>query len=141
MKLTNKQLDKYSRQIILKNVGPVGQKKILNSKVLIVGMGGLGSPISIYLAAAGVGNIGIVDFDKVNLSNLQRQILFNSSDINKNKTSSALKKLKKINPDIKIYKFNKKLNHTNINKIAKNFDIIADASDNFETRFLLNSYS
>ena len=105
MKFTKKQLDRYSRQIILKKVGAIGQKKLLKSSVLIVGAGGLGSPIAIYLAALGVGKIGIVDKDKVELSNLNRQVIFETNDLKKEKSLAAENKLKKINPDISIKSF------------------------------------
>jgi len=140
MKFSKNQIDRYSRQIILKKVGVLGQKKLLQSKVLIVGAGGLGSPISIYLTAVGIGKIGVVDKDKVEPSNLGRQIIFNTDDINKNKSSIAVSKLRKINPDVKLKYFNVNLIATNINKIAKEFDIIIDGSDNFKTRFLINDY-
>ena len=140
MKFTKKQIDRYSRQIILKKIGVIGQKKLLKSGVLIVGAGGLGSPIAIYLAALGIGNIGIVDKDNVEISNLSRQIIFETNDVNKNKSSAAISKLKKINPDIQFKSFNKNLTITNINQIAKKFDLIVDGSDNFRTRFLINDY-
>ena len=140
MKFTKKQIDRYSRQIILKKIGVVGQKKLLKSNVLIVGAGGLGSPISIYLAALGIGKIGIIDKDSVEISNLNRQIIFSTNDLNKNKSSVAINKLRKINPDIKLHSFNKRLTKKNINQIAKNFDLIVDGSDNFRTRFLINDY-
>ena len=140
MKFTKKQLNRYSRQIILKKVGVIGQKKLLKSSVLIIGAGGLGSPIAIYLSALGIGRIGIVDRDKVEISNLNRQIIFQNNDIKKEKSSTAINKLKKINPDIKFESFNKNLNLRNINKIGKKFDIIVDGSDNFKTRFLINDY-
>ena len=140
MKFTQKQIDRYSRQIILKKVGVIGQKKIIKSSVLIVGAGGLGSPICIYLTAIGIGKIGVIDKDKVEISNLARQIIFSSSDIKKDKSTSAINKLRKINPDVKFYNFNKKLTSKNISKIAKNFEIIVDGSDNFRTRFLINDY-
>ena len=140
MKFTKKQIDRYSRQIILKKVGVIGQKKLLKSSILIVGAGGLGSPIAIYLAALGIGKIGIVDKDNVEISNLSRQIIFETSDVNKNKSSTAINKLRKINPDIKLHPFNKKLTKKNINQIAKNFNLIVDGSDNFRTRFLINDY-
>jgi len=135
-----KQIERYSRQIILKKIGVSGQKKLLRSSVLIVGAGGLGSPIAIYLAALGLGKIGIIDKDNVEISNLNRQIIFTTSDIKKNKSISAINKLKKINPDIKLKSFKKNLNEENISKIAKNFDLVVDGSDNFRTRFLLNDY-
>ncbi len=140
MKFTKKQIDRYSRQIILKKIGIVGQKKLLKSSVLIVGAGGLGSPIAIYLAALGVGKIGIVDKDNVEISNLSRQIIFTTNDIKKNKSSAAINKLRKINPDLQLHSFNKNLTMQNINRVAKNFDIIVDGSDNFRTRFLINDY-
>ena len=140
MKFTKKQIDRYSRQIILKKIGIVGQKKLLKSSVLIVGVGGLGSPIAIYLAALGVGKIGIVDKDNVEISNLSRQIIFTTNDIKKNKSSVAINKLRKINPDLQLHSFNKNLTMQNINRVAKNFDIIVDGSDNFRTRFLINDY-
>ena len=140
MKFTKKQIDRYSRQIILKKIGVVGQKKLLKSNVLIVGAGGLGSPISIYLTALGIGKIGIIDKDSVEISNLSRQIIFSTNDLKKNKSSVAINKLRKINPDIKLHSFNKRLTKKNINQIAKNFDLIVDGSDNFRTRFLINDY-
>ena len=140
MKFTKKQLNRYSRQIILKKVGAIGQKKLLKSSVLIVGAGGLGSPISIYLSALGVGKIGIVDKDKVELSNLNRQVIFETNDLKKKKSLTAANKLKRINPDISIKSFNRKINSRNINQIAKEFHIIVDGSDNFKTRFLINDY-
>ena len=140
MKFTKKQLDRYSRQIILKKVGVIGQKKLLKSSVLIVGAGGLGSPIAIYLSALGIGKIGIVDKDKVELSNLSRQIIFETNDLKKEKSLAAINKLKKINPDISIKSFKKNLNLKNISQIGKGFDIIVDGSDNFKTRFLINDY-
>ena len=140
MKFTKKQIERYSRQIVLKKIGVVGQKKLLKSSVLIVGAGGLGSPIAIYLAALGIGKIGIIDKDSVEISNLSRQIIFSTNDLKKNKSSVAINKLRKINPDIKLHSFNKRLTKKNINQIAKNFDLIVDGSDNFRTRFLINDY-
>ena len=140
MKFNKKQIERYSRQIILKKIGPIGQKKLLKSSVLIVGAGGLGSPIAIYLAGLGIGKIGIIDNDNVEISNLGRQIIFNMNDINKKKSIIAANKLKKINPDIIIKPFYKTLTKANINNISKNFDLIIDGSDNFKTRFLINDY-
>ena len=140
MKFRKKQIDRYSRQIILKKIGVIGQKKLLKASVLIVGAGGLGSPIAIYLAALGIGKIGIVDKDSVEISNLSRQIIFSTNDLKKEKSYTAINKLRKINPDIKLLSFNKKLAKKNINQIAKNFDLIVDGSDNFRTRFLINDY-
>ena len=140
MEFSKKEIDRYSRQIILKKIGVLGQKKLAKSSVLIVGAGGLGSPVAIYLAALGVGKIGIIDYDKVEISNLARQIIFTNKDIKKKKSSTAIKKLKLINSNIKFKSFTKKLTSKNINYIAKNFDLIVDGSDNFRTRFLINDY-
>ncbi|MBA1338635.1 MAG: adenylyltransferase and sulfurtransferase [Pelagibacterales bacterium] len=140
MQFTKNQIERYSRQIILKKVGIVGQKKLSQSSVLIVGAGGLGSPILIYLAAVGVGTIGVIDKDKVELSNLARQIIFSTKDIKKSKSITAIEKIKKINPNLNFSSFNEKLTIKNINNIAKEFDIIVDGSDNFRTRFLVNDY-
>ena len=140
MKFTKKQIDRYSRQIILKKIGTIGQKKLLRSSVLIVGAGGLGSPIAIYLAAIGIGNIGIIDKDIVEISNLSRQIIFANNDVKKKKSSIAISKLKKLNPDIQLKSYQKKLTKKNVGKIAKNFEVIVDGSDNFRTRFLINDY-
>ena len=134
MTFSSKQINRYSRQIILKKVGIVGQKKLLNSKVLIVGAGGLGSPVSMYLSASGIGTIGIIDHDNVVTSNLQRQILFNSKDIKKSKSIIAAKKLKQINPNIKIVNFKNKIKKNNIDQIAKNFDIVADGTNEMAIR-------
>jgi len=139
--LNKNQIERYSRQIILKNVGIIGQKKINNSKVLIVGGGGLGCPIADYLSRAGVGTIAIADFDKINLSNIHRQSLFDSKDIGKYKVDIIKKKIKTINSFIKIKTYKKKITEKNLNIIIKNFDIIVDGSDNFKTKFLLNKYS
>ena len=140
MKFSQKQIDRYSRQIILKKIGIIGQKKLLKSSVLIVGAGGLGSPISIYLAALGVGKIGVVDKDIVEISNLGRQIIFTTKDLKKKKSSTAISKLREINPDIELQSFNKKLTKKNIEQIGKNFNLVVDGSDNFRTRFLINDY-
>ena len=142
MKELNKNyIDRYSRQIVLKNIGISGQKKISQSKVFIVGAGGLGSPISDLLCRAGVGEIGIIDHDKVSLSNLNRQTLYNSNDINKFKVQVLKQKLKKINPLVKVNIFKKKIDKQNIDKLTSRYEIIVDASDNFETKFLLNKNS
>ena len=138
--LNKKLIQRYSRQIILKDVGPIGQKKIINSKVLVVGAGGLGCPVIDYLSRAGVGNIGIVDNDKVNISNIHRQSLYTSKDVGKFKVNIAKKKVKLINPQIKIKTFKIRIDNKNIEKIFKNYDFIVDGSDNFKTKFLLNKY-
>ena len=139
--LNKKSIERYSRQIVLKDVGPIGQKKIINSRVLIVGAGGLGCPVIDYLARAGVGNLGIIDDDKVNLSNIHRQSLYNSKDIGKSKVSVLKKKIKLINPQVKVKIFKNKIEKKNIREIIKNYEFIVDGSDNFKTKFLLNEYS
>ena len=140
--ILNKTLtERYSRQIVLKNVGPSGQKKIMKSRVLVVGAGGLGCPVIDYLSRAGVGNIGIIDHDKVNISNIHRQSLYNSRDIGKFKVSVIKNKIKLVNPKVKIMTFKGKIEEKNIKKIFKNYDFIVDGSDNFKTKFLLNKYS
>ena len=136
-----KLIERYSRQIVLKNVGPSGQKKIIGSRVLVVGAGGLGCPVIDYLSRAGVGNIGVIDHDKVNISNIHRQSLYNSKDIGKFKVSVIKKKIKLINPEVKIKIFKERIEKKNIEKIFKNYDFIIDGSDNFKTKFLLNKYS
>ncbi len=140
-KVNQSYLDRYSRQIILKNIGITGQKKISLSKVFIIGAGGLGCPIADLLCRSGVGEIGIADYDKVSLSNLNRQTLFNTNDLNKYKVEVLKKKLRKINPLVKVYIHKKKINENNINNLIKNYQIIVDASDNFDTKFLLNEKS
>ena len=140
--ILNKNLiERYSRQIVLKNVGPIGQKKIIKSRVLVVGAGGLGCPVIDYLSRAGVGNIGIVDNDKVNISNIHRQSLYDTKDIGKFKVNAVKQKVKLINPQVKIKTFKIRIEEKNIKKIFKNFDFIIDGSDNFKTKFLLNKYS
>ena len=140
LKLNKNQIERFSRQIVLKNIGTLGQKKIIQSKVLIIGMGGLGCPVAEFLTRAGVGSLGIVDYDKVTLSNIHRQSLYNNNDLNKFKVSIAEKKLKKINPKVKIICHKVKLSKNNFNKIAKNYNYIVDGSDNFKTKFLINDF-
>ena len=140
-RLNNNYLERYSRQIVLKNIGVLGQKKISSSKVFIVGAGGLGCPVADLLCRAGVGEIGIIDNDKISLSNLNRQTLFNTSDIKKYKVEVLKKKLNQINPLVKVSIFKKKLNEKNIDSFLKKYQIIVDASDNFDTKFLLNKKS
>ncbi len=135
---TQDQIVRYSRQIILKEVGGKGQRKLLNSKVLVVGAGGLGSPASLYLSAAGVGKIGIIDSDKVDLSNLQRQLLHTNDDIDRPKIESAKEKLLKINPEIEVITYNEKLTTDNALNIVGEWDFVLDGSDNFPTKFLIN---
>ena len=141
LKLSKNQLEKYSRQIILKNIGVLGQKKILNSKVLIIGMGGLGCPVAEFLTRSGVGFLGIVDHDLVSLSNIHRQTLYDEKDLGKPKVKAAKKKLNNINSKTKIDIYNLKLNKKKFTKIVKNYDYIVDGTDNFETKFLINDIS
>jgi molybdopterin-synthase adenylyltransferase len=131
-------IERFSRQIVLKDIGAVGQKKILSSKVLIVGVGGLGSPALEFLSRSGVGSIGIVDNDKVSLSNLHRQSLYLTKDIGKFKVKIAKDKIKNINPNTKIKTYKIRLNNINFRKIINDYDYIVDGSDNFKTKFLLN---
>ena len=138
MTLSDDQLDRYARHIILREVGGAGQQKLLNSKVLIVGAGGLGSPLLLYLAAAGVGTIGIIDDDEVDLSNLQRQIAHGTADIGMAKVSSAAQSVARINPDINVIEHRERLNVEDAEEIIAGYDLVADGTDNFETRFLLN---
>ena len=138
MKLTDDQIERYSRQIILPDVGGKGQEKLLNAKALIIGTGGLGSPCSFYLAAAGVGRIGLVDSDKVELNNLQRQIVHTTADAGVPKTESGKKRLNALNPQVKVVTHQIRLDSTNILDIIKEYDIIVDGSDNFPTRYLVN---
>lgn len=139
--LNNKSIERYSRQIILKNIGILGQKKLINSSVFVVGAGGLGCTVIDLLSRAGVGKIGIIDDDKISLSNIHRQSLYTTGDLKKYKVNVAKKVIKKINPKIKIKTFNNRLNENNIDKIIKNYEILIDGSDNFRTKFLLNTYS
>jgi len=136
--LNKKIIERFSRQIVLKDIGVLGQKKILTSKVLIVGAGGLGSPVAEFLSRAGIGSLGIVDDDKVSLSNLHRQSLYNTSDIGKFKVKIAKDKIRKINPNTKVNIYKIRLNNHNIKKILNNYDYVVDGSDNFKTKFLLN---
>ena len=139
--LNKSSLIRYSRQIVLKNVGTFGQKKIINSKVLIIGAGGLGCPVADLLARSGVGKIGIMDYDKVSLSNIHRQTLYTAKDVNKFKVDVVKKRLNLINKDIKINTYNRKASEKNLHKVINKYDIIVDGSDNFKTKFLLNKYS
>ena len=138
--LNKKQIERFSRQIILKDVGAIGQKKIIKSKVLIIGMGGLGCPVAEFLARAGVGSIGIIDSDNVDLSNIHRQSLYDINDLKKSKVVAAKKKLKKINSEIKVRSYKIRLNKINYSKIIKEYDYIVDGSDNFKTKFLINDF-
>ena len=137
-RLNKNQIERFSRQIILKKIGISGQKKIIDSKVLIVGMGGLGCPASEFLVRAGVGFLGIIDSDKVEISNIHRQSLYDTSDLKKFKVIAAKKKLKKINTKTKIVCYKIRLNRNNFNKILEKYDYVVDGSDNFKTKFLVN---
>jgi len=136
--LNPEQLTRYSRHLFLPEIGAEGQKKLLAAKVLIVGAGGLGCPISIYLAAAGVGTIGLVDFDKVDLSNLQRQILFANDQVGKPKSEMAGNRIKALNPDLKLKTYETRLTSENAMDIIKEYDLVIDGTDNFPTRYLTN---
>ncbi len=140
MKFSKKDLERYSKQIILKKFGVAGQKRVMSAKVLIIGMGGLGCPLAIYLSGLGIGTIGIVDDDKIELSNLNRQIIFNYKDIGKYKVEIARKRIKSINKNISVKSYKLRLNKNNISKILDNFEIICDGTDNFDTRLLINDY-
>ena len=138
--LNKKIIERFSRQIVLKDIGILGQKKILSSKILIIGAGGLGSSVAELLSRAGIGSLGIVDDDKVSLSNLHRQSLYNTSDIGKFKVKIAKDKIKKINPNTKVTIYKIRLNNNNFKKIINDYDYIVDGSDNFTTKFLLNDF-
>jgi len=140
-KLNKREIEKFSRQIILKNIGALGQRKIREAKVLIIGMGGLGCPAAEFLTRSGIGTLGIVDHDRVSLSNIHRQTLYTEKNVNKSKVKIAKKKLNEINPKTKINIFNYKLNKIKFNKIIKNYDYIIDGTDNFESKFLINDIS
>lgn len=135
--MINEQLERYSRNILLKEVGIRGQQTLLSSKVLVIGAGGLGSSSILYLAAAGIGTIGIADKDKVELSNLNRQIIHNTGRVGKLKTESAKQTINELNPDIKINIYNE-ISSKNISGIVSQYDFVIDATDNFETKFLIN---
>ena len=137
----NKDLERYSRQIILKKVGILGQSKIKNSKVLVVGCGGLGSPVIDLLSRAGVGEIGMMDHDKVSISNIHRQVMFTSDDVGKYKVSILKKKISKINKNVKVKIYRDKAEDKNLGKILKLYDVIVDGTDNFKAKFLLNKFS
>ena len=137
-RFTEDQVQRYSRHIILPNVGGAGQRKLLDSKVLVIGAGGLGSPILLYLAAAGIGTIGIVDFDKVDTSNLQRQILHTDADVDRPKVESALEHLRALNPTIEIIGHDTLLNADNVMEIMEPYDVVIDGTDNFPVRYLVN---
>ncbi len=135
---SEEQIKRYSRHILLKNVGGTGQKRLLESRVLVVGLGGLGSPSALYLAAAGVGHLGLVDSDRVDLSNLQRQVIHFTPDLDRLKVDSAKEKIAKINPDVSVTTYTERLAADNIMDIIADYDIIVEGTDNFPTKFLVN---
>ena len=138
MAFSNEQLERYSRHIILKEVGAKGQKKLLNAKVLIIGAGGLGAPAAMYLAAAGVGTIGIADADEVDLSNLQRQIIHATEDVGKAKVQSAKETMNRMNPDVMVNTYRTFVTSENILDLIADYDFVIDGTDNFPAKFLIN---
>lgn len=138
MNLNEQQIERYSRQIILPHVGGKGQDKILRAKILVAGIGGLGAPCAFYLAAAGCGTIGLVDSDKVELNNLQRQIIHTTKDVGVPKAESGKKRISELNPEVKVMAYNLRLTSENILDLMKDYDIIVDGADNFPTRYLIN---
>lgn len=138
MAMTNEQIERYSRHLILKEVGVKGQKKLLSSKVLIIGAGGLGAPAAMYLAAAGVGTIGIADSDVVDLSNLQRQIIHSTPDVGKSKVDSARETIQRLNPDVEVKTYQTFVSASNIMELIRDYDFILDGTDNFPAKFLIN---
>ena len=138
IEFTDEQIERYSRHIMLPEVGGSGQQKMLEARVLLLGAGGLGSPAAYYLAAAGIGNLGIVDFDQVDLSNLQRQIIHSTERIGMLKTESAKKTIQALNPDVNVTLYNEKMDSSNIMSLIKDYDYVVDGSDNFPTRYLVN---
>lgn len=138
MTITDAQLERYARHIVLDEVGEEGQERLLRSRVLVVGAGGLGSPVLMYLAAAGVGTIGVVDFDVVDLSNLQRQIVHGTENVGEAKVASAAERLEDINPDIEVVRHRARLTPENALALIGDYDLVVDGSDNFTTRYLIN---
>src|SRR5262249_50016242 len=138
MDLSNDEIRRYSRHLILPEVGMAGQKKICSARVLCIGAGGLGSPIAMYLAAAGIGRLGLVDFDTVDFSNLQRQIIHGTPDVGRPKAESARDTIQRINPGVEVVLHNERLSSENALEIIRNYDIVVDGTDNFPTRYLTN---
>ena len=138
MGLSKAQLQRYKRHTVMKEIGIQGQEKICAAKVLIIGVGGIGSPTALYLAAAGVGTIGLADGDKVDVSNLQRQIIHDTSDVGRLKTSSAKERILAINPDVNVVTHETWVDDSNVANIINDYDFIIDGTDNFETRYLIN---
>ncbi len=138
MNFTEEQLKRYNRNILLKEIGLEGQEKITRAKILVIGVGGLGSPVLMYLAAAGIGTLGIVDNDVVDLSNLQRQIIHSTDDVKREKILSAKKKIQQLNPDVIVNAYKELVTAENITDILRDYDFIVDATDNFPAKFLIN---
>jgi adenylyltransferase/sulfurtransferase len=138
MSLNEDQIERYSRQILLPKVGGKGQEKLLAAKVLVIGVGGLGSPVAAYLAGAGVGVLGLVDSDSVELNNLHRQIVYSTDDVGKKKAEAAKARLERVNPDVKVTAHTLRLTSDNIMDVIKDYDIIVDGTDNFPARYLIN---
>lgn len=138
MTLSKRQLERYARHLVMPEIGMEGQEKLLNAKVLLIGTGGLGSPIGLYLSAAGIGTLGIVDFDSVSFSNLQRQIIHGTEDVGRPKVESARDRIRSVNPDVKVELYRDKLNKNNAMNIFRGYDIVVDGTDNFPTRYLIN---
>ena len=141
MNLTEEQINRYSRQIVLKEIGGIGQKKLLDSKITLIGLGALGSPVAYYLVAAGIGNLKVIDYDSVEPSNLHRQILHFTKDINRMKTESAIEKLNLLNPDCNVEIIPEKITPDNAKAILGNSDFVIEGSDNFPTKMLINDAS
>src|SRR5438128_6351989 len=138
MQLSPDELRRYSRHLILPEVGLAGQKKICSTSVLCIGAGGLGSPIAMYLAAAGIGKIGLVDFDVVDFSNLQRQIIHGTKDVGRPKTESAKERINDVNPNVNVEAYETRLTSENALELLREFDVVVDGTDNYQTRYLVN---
>ncbi len=138
MELTDEQIERYSRHLILADVGVEGQQRISKAKVLVIGAGGLGAPIMLYLAAAGIGTLGIVDGDVVDLTNLQRQVIYFTEDVGSKKVEAARKKIRRMNPDVSVITHETMIDSTNISEIIRDYDFVVDGTDNFPAKFLIN---
>ena len=138
MELSEEQIERYSRQIVLKEIGGIGQEELLSSKITLIGLGALGSPAAYYLTAAGIGNLRIIDFDRVEISNLHRQILHYTNDIHRKKTYSAFQKLKLLNPDCDIEIINERITSSNSKELLKDSNFVIEGSDNLPTKMLIN---
>ncbi|HSK39028.1 MAG TPA: molybdopterin-synthase adenylyltransferase MoeB, partial [Arenibaculum sp.] len=138
MDFSESQIQRYARHILLPEVGVEGQERLLAARVLVVGAGGLGAPLLLYLAAAGVGTLGVVDHDAVELSNLQRQIIHDTASVGRPKVESAAERIRAVNPDVRVAAFHERLGPGTVSRLIDGFDVVVDGSDNFATRFLLN---